>query len=365
MFSTEFILPFLIAFILSLFFTYVIKIIAVKLKILDKPNLGRKIHKKNIPLLGGVGLFLGFMITLLYYAFFTDMVFGGYMLYKYIVGIMVAGGLLMIGGILDDKYNLSPLKQIIWPILASVVIIASGIGIEYIRNPLGEAMELDQFKIKIFEIEGVPYFITIVADLFTLVWLMGMTYTTKFLDGLDGLVAGISVIASAILFFVSLQPEVMQPETALLCIILAGASMGFLVFNFHPAKIFLGEGGSIFIGFMLGTLAIISGGKIATSLLLLGIPILDVLWVILRRILNKKSPFKSADRKHLHFRLLDLGLSHRGTVLLLYLITTTFGLLSLLLQGKNKVLALGILVLSMIIMAIFLVFGYRFKKKKI
>ncbi len=360
----KFILPFIISFVLSLLFTFLIKKVAFKLNIVDRPYLRRKIHSKDIPLLGGVGLFLGFFITLFYYSFFTERMFGGYMLPKHIIGIMIAGFLLIIGGVLDDKYNLSPLKQIIWPIAACLTMIAAGIGIDFISNPLGEAFQLDQYRFKIFEHNGLPYYIILIADLFTFIWLLGMSYTTKFLDGLDGLVSGISVIASCVLFFLSLQPNIMQPETALICIILGGASLGFLFWNFHPAKIFLGEGGSTLIGFMLGTLAIISGGKIATALLILGIPILDVLWVIVRRLLNKKSPFKSADRKHLHFRLLDLGLSQRGATLFLYFISLTFGILALLLQGKEKVLALGVLILLMIVLGLFLILGYRFKNKK-
>lgn len=361
----QFILPFIISFVITLLFTYLIKKVALKLSIVDRPFLRRKIHKKNIPLLGGVGLFLGFFVTLFYYSYFTDQMFGGYMLPKHIIGIMIAGLILIIGGILDDKYNLTPIKQIIWPVLACVVVIASGIGIDFISNPLGEAFQLDQFQYKVLEYNSTPYFIILLADLFTIIWLLGMTYTTKFLDGLDGLVSGISVIASVVLFFLSIQENIMQPETALICIILGGASLGFLFWNFQPAKIFLGEGGSTFIGFMLGTLAIISGGKIATALLILGIPILDVMWVILRRILNKKSPFKSADRKHLHFRLLDLGLSHRGAVLFLYFVSLTFGVLALLLQGKEKILALGVLILLMIILGLFLVLGYRLKMKQV
>lgn len=355
-------LPFLIAFIFSFLFTYLIRALALNLNIVDKPFLPRKIHKKTIPLLGGVALFLGFSLTLFYFAFFTDQIFGGYMLAKYIIGILIAGFILIFGGVLDDKYNLSPKKQFIWPVLASLVIIASGIGINFISNPFGEAIQLDQFKFKIFEFQGIPYYVVLLADLFTLIWLLGMTYTTKFLDGLDGLVSGITVIASFILFFLSLEPRVMQPETALICIILAGAALGFLIWNFHPAKIFLGEGGSTFTGFMLGTLSIISGGKIATALLIFGIPILDVLWVILRRLWYKKSPFKTADKKHLHFRLLDLGFSHRGAVLFLYAISLTFGVSALFLQGKEKALALLGLMGLMLVLAIGLVLMYKFKK---
>ena len=266
----KFVFPFLISFVLTLLITYLVKKLAIKLDIVDRPFLRRKIHKKDIPLLGGLGLFLGFFITLFYYSYFTERMFGGYMLPKHIIGIFIAGFLLILGGILDDKYDLSPLKQIIWPIMASVVIITSGIGIDYITNPLGDALQLDQFKFKIFDYNGMPYYFIVLADVFTFLWLLGTTYTTKFLDGLDGLVSGISVIASVVLFFLSMQSYIMQPETALICIILGGASLGFLFWNFYPAKIFLGEGGSTFIGFMLGTIAIISGGKIATALLILG-----------------------------------------------------------------------------------------------
>jgi UDP-GlcNAc:undecaprenyl-phosphate GlcNAc-1-phosphate transferase len=364
LFFSKFILPFLIAFVISFLFTYLIRALALNLKIVDKPLSSRKIHKKAIPLLGGAALFLGFGLTLFYFAFFTDWIFGGYMLPKHIIGILVAGLILIFGGVLDDKFNLSPKKQFIWPVLASLVIVASGIGINFISNPLGEAFQLDQLKIKVFEFQGVPYFIVLLADLFTLVWLLGMTYTTKFLDGLDGLVSGIAVIASFILFFLSLESRVMQPETALVCIILAGAALGFLIWNFYPAKIFLGEGGSTFVGFTLGTLSIISGGKIATALLIFGIPILDVLWVILRRLWYRKSPFKTADKKHLHFRLLDLGFSHRGAVLFLYAISLTFGTLALFLQGREKVLALLALCGLMLVLATVLVLVYKFKKSQ-
>lgn len=129
---------------------------------------------------------------------------------------------------------------------------------------------------------------------------------------------------------------------------LAGASAGFLVWNWHPAKIFLGESGSLFIGFTLGVLAIISGGKIATALLILGLPILDLLWVIIQRFRRRASPLRTADRSHLHFRLLDAGLSTRQTVSMLYAVTATFGLATLIVSGKMKVLVLGLLFFVMV-----------------
>lgn len=359
-----FIFAFLLSFILSILFTYLIRKLALYYKIVDYPRPGRKIHKKAIPLLGGLSLFLSFSIVLGYFTFFTDRILGGYMLLKHILGLIIGGVIIIVGGFLDDKYNLKPYQQFVFPLLAALVIIGSGVGINYIRNPFGQAFQLDTIKFEILRINNTPYHITLLADLFTLIWLLGMMYTTKFLDGLDGLVSGIGVIASLILFFVSLSSEVRQPETALVCIILAGAAGGFLIFNFHPAKIFLGEGGSVFIGFILGSLAIISGGKIATTLLCMGIPILDVLWVILRRLFTGQSPFL-ADKKHLHFRLLDIGFSHRKAVLFLWVLSAGFGLTGLLLQTQGKFFGLLFLTGVMICLALFLVFGSRILRSRI
>ncbi len=360
---SQYILPFCIAVIISAILTIVVKKISQRFNIVDDPKdyPDRKIQTKPIPLLGGLSIYLTFLIVVLVYALGTDRLFGGYFLPKHLIGILLGGFFLMLGGFLDDKYHLKPAKQIIWPILASLTVVGAGIGISYITNPLGGTLYLDQIKIKLFSIAETPYYFILWADIFALVWLMGMSYTTKFLDGLDGLVAGITTIGAFVIFFLSLNRDVAQPETALLAIILAGSVLGFLFFNWHRAKIFLGEGGSLFCGFMLGVLAIISGAKIATALLIMGIPILDVIWVIVRRLFfQRKSPF-FGDKKHLHFRLLDAGLSHRGSVLLLYFFTILFGISALLLSGKEKLYSLLILGLVMLIMAIILTVAYRRK----
>lgn len=362
----HYIAPFLLALVLSVIFTVIIRKLALKRRIVDESDISpeRKIQKGPVPLLGGMAIFLSMAIVVLYYTLATDRVLGGYLLPKYLVGMLVGGLLLMIGGYLDDKYNLKPAQQIIWPIAACLVIIGSGIGIQYITNPLGGVLYLDTVKIEIFTLDNIPYYFTLFADIFAFCWLMGMMYTTKFLDGLDGLVSGITTIGAFVLFFLSLNQEVAQPETALLSVILAGAAFGFLIFNFHPAKIFLGEGGSLFTGFMLGVLAIISGAKIATALLIMGIPILDVVWVIIRRLFfEKKSPFKTADKKHLHFRLLDIGLSHRQSVLFLYFISIIFGGTALFLGSQQKLTALVILFSVMFILSVIIVAFYRHRRK--
>lgn len=265
---------------------------------------------------------------------------------------MLFGGLiLVIGGILDDKYDLPASLQWLAPALAGLIVVLSGVGvgISFISNPFGAPLSLK------FYVLGLP-----AAGIFSWIWLMGMTFTTKFLDGLDGLVAGIGLIASVSLFFLSIGPQVNQPITATLAIILAGALAGYLFFAFTPASIFLGEGGSTLVGFLLGTLSIILGGKITTAFLVMGIPILDVAWVLVRRIWYGRSPFKG-DRLHLHMRLIDLGFSQRTTAIILYFISAVFGFTAVFLQSLGKLIALFILFGVMIALVLVVVMLYKRK----
>ncbi len=345
-------------FIIAAILTWLVRRVALKYKIVDEPNESRKIHKSPMPLLGGLAIFLSFFAVLAYYIFFTDKILGNEFVVKNLIGVFLGGALLMIGGFLDDKYKLAPKYQIIWPVLATAVVIVSGVGIDQITNPFGGLLHLDSWQKILFWWDGVPYKITILADLFTFVWLMGMMYTTKFLDGLDGLVSGVSTIGAVIIFFVSLMAEVAQPGTAMLAIIFAGACAGFLVWNFNPAKIFLGEGGSLFTGFILGALSIIAGGKIATTLLIMGLPILDAAIVIIKRLISRRS-LVSADQKHLHFRLLDAGMSQRQAVLSLYFVTLAFGTSTLFLKSGGKVFALVVLGVLGVAWTIVLIKGRR------
>ena len=339
---------FVLAFFIALILGFFIKKLALKLEIVDKPNLERKIHKKPTPLLGGLAIFLSFWVLILL-AYSLNLLPDRYVEVNFLIGIFIGGIILMIGGFLDDKYSLSPKQQIIFPALSSLAVIFSGIGIEYVGNPFGEG--LLYLNSLTYSFGGFGSFV-LLADIFTVIWILGMIYTTKFLDGLDGLVSGISVIGSFIIFALSLTDKTFQPDVALLAIILAGAGVGFLIWNFHPAKIFLGEGGSVWLGFMLGVLAIISGGKIATALLIFGIPILDVAWIIIRRVfIEKKSP-AIGDNKHLHFRLLEANLTQRKTVFILWGMSFLFGALSLFFQTKGKVYLLLLLMVVMIILGI-------------
>ncbi len=340
-----YLMPIILTFIISCLLTPIVKRLAEKTKIVDYPG-SRKIHQKPIALLGGLAIFLSFFLATIifwYLGYINDLKIQN----QHIAAILLGGFILILGGFLDDKYNLKPYQQIIWPILSILVVLLAGIRIEYITNPFGGVI-------------GLPFYAGIIAAFF---WLMGMIYTTKFLDGLDGLVSGITAIGALIIFIVSLHWDVPSSGTSILALILAGSCFGFLIFNWHPAKIFLGEGGSVFCGFMLGILAIISGSKIATALLILGIPILDVIWVIASRVIKGQSPLKG-DKRHLHFRLLDIGLSHRQTVVFLYSATVAFGISSLFLHSKGKIIALIILALVMLLLIFSLLIIYKFKKNE-
>ncbi len=353
---------FILSFGLAIVFTWLMAKLARRYKIVDDPRRApeRKKQIQPVPLLGGVAIFLAFTLTA---ALSLSHLLGGYLLGKYLVGIIAGGLILVFGGILDDRYNLAPKHQFVFPILASLAIVVAGIGVDYVTNPLGGVINLESIQFTVFTWQGLPYQITLLADLFTICWLLGMMYTTKFLDGLDGLVSGITVIGGLIIFWLSLSKEVWQPETAILALILSGASLGFLLFNWHPAKIYLGEGGSLICGFLLGVLAIISGGKIATALLILGLPIVDAAWVILKRVFwHKKSPFQG-DREHLHFRLLDIGFSQPQAVLTIWLGVAVFGIASLFLRGTSKLWALLLLGLISLLISGFIVYRYQRQKR--
>lgn len=330
-----------ISFAAAACMTPLVRFLAWRAGVVDHPDGGRKAHGRPVALLGGVALFAAIAVAVAV-AMAYGWLPGTHVKGKYLVGLVVAAFLLTFGGALDDARNLRPWQQIAWPVAAALAIVASGVGITFVTNPFGGQLFLNGFSVTVLWVAGIPYKVTPLADMFTVLWLLGMTYTTKFLDGLDGLVSGVTVIGALVVTAVSMMKEVSQPDTAVLAVIVAAAFAGFLLFNGSPASIFLGEGGSTMAGFLLGTLAIISGGKIATTLLVLGLPLFDAAFVIVRRLLQKKSP-ASGDRSHLHFRLLDFGWSRRQVVLLYYFVAALFGTSTLILQGWEKVVAIGMI----------------------
>jgi len=320
------------SFLIGFFLTLIIRKFAFLADIQDDPDWLLKKHNKTTPLLGGVAVFFTFVIIVSALFFgFNFFKWQSLANYKLIFGIIIGAFWLLIGGVLDDKYDLAPKHQVIWPNLAILTVITAGIGQDNLTNPLyylglsnDPLLHLKCYIINIFNFELVFF-----TDIFTFLWLFLLIYTTKFLDGLNGLVSGITVIGAGLLFFTSFLLG--QPLPMILALIIGGVYLGFLPWNFK-GMIFLGESGSTLAGFFLGVLAIMGPAKISITFLILGLPILDALWVIYNRFRAKKSPFLG-DRRHLHFRLLARGLSEKKAVLLLWSICLVFGLLGLLLTN--------------------------------
>ncbi|HEX9075592.1 MAG TPA: MraY family glycosyltransferase, partial [Anaerolineae bacterium] len=240
-----------------------------------------------------------------------------------VIGLMVGLAIIAVAGAYDDARELKPLPQFGFQFLAAFVVIFSGVVISSIPNPLGGEIALG-----------------ILALPFTLFWIVGMMNTINWLDGLDGLASGVTLISSGVLLLHTFRLG--QFSLTLLPLALMGAVLGFLLFNLPPARIFLGSGAYL-LGFGLAVLSVIGGAKVATALLVLAIPILDVAWQIINRIRTGHSPFY-ADRGHLHQRLYDLGYSMRAIVAIYYVLTATFGALALLLpSGVYKLIALVVI----------------------
>ncbi len=343
-----------LAFFISFIGTFLVARFASKHHIVDLPDSERKFHDQPTPMLGGVAIYTSFLLVTLTVGILAGYLLNGNIPLRILIAIWAGGLILMIGGYLDDKYRL-PARYSFWfPLLATLAIVFSGISAVSIHNPLsGQVILLDQILIY-----GYP----LVSAGIVFLWTLGLTYTTKLLDGMDGLVTGLAAIAAIILFGLSLTEAVQQPQTALLAIIFAGSLLGFLILNFYPAKIFLGEGGSTFAGFMLASLAIVFGGKIATAVLVIGLPILDAFWVIMQRLFRGESIFRG-DRKHLHFRLTELGFSQPQAVMFLYAISGLFGITALFLQSLGKLIALGVLLLVMLAIVISVFVFYKVSGK--
>ncbi len=339
---------FILALVLAAVITPLVRRFATRFGYMDIPRPPRNLHNKPVAKLGGVAIYLAVVIAIGVF-WLTGGIDFNIVPERFILAIILGGAVLVASGLIDDKYDLSAKYLAIFPIVAALVVVFSGIGIgiKFLSNPFGDPISLG------FGVIGVP-----ASGIFIFLWLLGMMFTTKFLDGLDGLVAGIGLIAGLTLFALSLSSQVNQPITATLCIILVGALAGYLIYAFNPASIFLGEGGSTIVGFFLGVFSVILGAKIATALLVMGIPILDVAWVIAQRVWYRKSPF-IGDRLHLHFKLLDLGFTQKQTALVLYGISAVFGFTAVFLQARGKLVALIILFALMAGLILGVIFAYR------
>jgi UDP-GlcNAc:undecaprenyl-phosphate GlcNAc-1-phosphate transferase len=318
------------AAVVSFVLTPLVRRLAVEVDAVDRPN-HRRVNVKPIARGGGLAVASGFITAACLLAIPGA---GWLQLPGALTGsqlaILLMGSVLAVGlGTLDDVHDLRARWQLLGQIAVASVVVLAGVGVGSIDNPFGpDRIRLDGFF----------------GAAFTVLWVVGVINSINFIDGLDGLSSGISVIAAVVLGILSLTASVAQPFVALLCFALAGSLLGFLRWNFHPATIFAGTTGVMFVGYTLAVLAILGTAKVAVALLVLGVPIIDTFWIIVRRMAAGRSPF-TPDRGHIHHRLLDLGLSHRQTVLLIYGICAGLGALSLILSVAGQVYAfLGVLI---------------------
>jgi UDP-GlcNAc:undecaprenyl-phosphate GlcNAc-1-phosphate transferase len=326
------------AFIVSFAFTFattpLVRRFAFKIGAIDIPKDNRRMHKKPTPRIGGLAIIFGFTVATLCFAQPS----------RQLYGTLAGAAIIAVMGVIDDCKNLpAKLKFVIQIIAALVVVFAGDIKIDVFTNP--NFLSDNPYWV-------LPEWLSVTL---TVIWIVFITNAVNFIDGLDGLAAGVSAIMSISLVFISIR--VGEYPIAILGIALMGSCFGFLPFNFNPAKIFMGDTGSTFLGFMLATLSIQGVFKsyavisFAVPLLILGLPLFDALFAMIRRILRGQSPM-TADRGHLHHRLVDMGFSQKQTVFILYAISGVLGITAVLLAESGVLRALLLVICVLILLLI-------------
>jgi UDP-GlcNAc:undecaprenyl-phosphate GlcNAc-1-phosphate transferase len=309
---------FAVALIVCLLFTPLVRRMAFKVGAFDQPDGDRRVHVEPTPRLGGIAIYLSFMLSLfviLNIALNNNLVIVRFLSDRdlaHIIGLLFGGTLMMGVGLWDDIMHMSPQRKFAAQfVVALIATVLYGFTIYHLKIPFIGPVDLAWF--------GIP---------FSLFWYLGMVNAINFLDGLDGLVAGYTAIACVSLAIVSIMHG--QYLVAIIASTLAGSALGFLPYNYNPARIFMGDSGALFIGFVLASIGVMGTEKeavaisLAVPLLVLALPILDTASVIVRRIRNR-TPVFAADREHMHHRLLDLGLSQRQAVMLFYAVGGLLG----------------------------------------
>ena len=324
------ILPGLVALIASFLTTPLVIKLAWKLGIIDDPTKNKHIkviHTYPVPRAGGLALFVAILVASLIFLPID----------KHLKGILGGAAVLALMGILDDKYNLNPYIRLAGGFLAAGIPIAVGIGIAFLSNPQGGIIDLSQPQINFYFL-GEQRSIWVLSDAFALIWIVFvMNMLNMGAKGVDGQLPGVVVVAATTIAMLSLKfsADITQWPVIILAAITAGAYLGFLPWNFYPQKIMPGYGGSTLAGYLLAVLSILSTTKVGTLIVVLGIPLIDTGYTIVRRILAKKSPVWG-DRGHLHHRLLDLGWGKRRVAVFYWVISAFLGILALNLNTSSK-----------------------------
>lgn len=316
-----------IALIGTFFLTFLVKKIALKWQVVDIPNK-RKIHLRPTPGMGGLAIFLGAALGLLYlqpeHIHLPSIIFGSVVI--------------IVTGILDDKYDIRPIIKLSGQVIAAVALISSGLIIEKLTLPFIGMIDLGLL--------GIPI---------TLLWIVGITNAINLIDGLDGLATGVSTIGLLSMFVMAIVD--FQLFAAYLCIVLIGANLGFLYHNFYPAKIYMGDTGSNFLGYMIAVISILGLFKniallgFVIPVIILAVPIFETLFSIIRRMLNKQHVMQP-DNKHIHYQLLRSGLTHPQTVIVLYGFSILFGTLAILFSEATLAVTIGVGLIILILIHI-------------
>ena len=334
-FNFSVLLPLVVSFLITTAITPVSIFFIKRFKIMDDPAKHKHpamLHKNPIPRGGGIPLFLGVFLTSLLFLPMT----------KIMTALFIASFISLAVGVLDDKYDVSPYIRFLINIFCAVFVVYFGANIPFITNPFGGILYLNSMNLPFIHGVDLSFLPEVIAVLW-IVWVMNMLNWSK---GVDGQMPGIVAISATVIGVLSLRFSHLDTTSAMvatLSFIIAGSSLGFLIFNFYPAKIFPGYGAtSVYL--LLAVVSILSGAKLATAILVMGVPLTDGAITIVRRIMSGKSPFWH-DKKHLHHLLLSLGFGQRRIALFYWIISAILGAISLVLSSKGKLFAIIMLVI--------------------
>lgn len=319
----------LAAALISFVLTPVVKALAPKFGFVDIPKDERRMHKRPIPTIGGLAIFISFVLVSLFVCQPSRQFLG-----------MLAGALVIVVlGVVDDKYDLNAKLKLLVQIIAAAIPVSQGVVIRYISHPFGFL--------------GVPYLpLGVMAVPVTIFWIVAIVNAVNFIDGLDGLSVGVCSISSLSMGIIALMLG--QGNEAVILATLLGACLGFLPYNFNPAKIFMGDTGATFLGFMLACMAVSGLFKLyavisfVVPILVLGVPLFDICFACIRRLCHHVSPMH-ADRSHIHHRLIDSGFNQRQSVLILYVVASLMGILAVQVATSGAGKALMVLITVIVI----------------
>ena len=312
------ILALAVAFLISFAATPMVISLAHKIGAIDVPKDARRVHKKPTPLIGGLAIFLGFIVSVICFAVID----------KETAGILIGCVIIVTVGMIDDITDMKAIVKLLCQIVAAAVVVYSGVRIEHFANPFARFGLGDPYIV-------LNFWVSVAVTIF---WITGICNAVNLIDGLDGLAVGVSSIASICMLAMTLITQ--NLNVAIVTAAVAGAGFGFLPYNFNPAKIFMGDTGALFLGFILACISVQGFLKLsavisfAIPILVLGLPIFDTMFAIIRRVLTGRSPM-SPDRGHLHHRLLDMGFSQKQTVAILYTLTAVLCLTAVVISTRG------------------------------